>query len=337
MKLIFLPLFILVNFHLVAQITVPETKKSFYGVVEATWCGLCGQNGHPATASIIDQTSPKAIYVGLHKSVTSALFSQTGSDLANAFGAVGQPVFTLNGTNVGAYSGTTVSLIVNAIDNYYAVSGADVNAGFEYGIVGDTIYAHTRTTFFNSLNGEYYVGVYIYEDSIWEWQANYDPGIPDMDIWHNHILRASLNGHFGAGIAEGSIAAGTSFNRNFKMKLDPEWNTNQLHVFTIVWKKNGSVFEFVNANDVGGTLTGYVGIEDLQTQTFSLYPNPTSDNFTISGLENEIQEGSIFDLLGNKVAEFSDAQVSLVHLPAGVYVVMIKSEDEYFYQKIVKE
>lgn len=305
------------------QITVPETTKSFYGIVEATWCGLCGQYGLPYTADIINQTEPKAVYVSLHKSSTSFLYSLDAANLATSFGAFGQPVFTVNGDNLGGHSGTIVNTCVTAINNYYQASDASVNAGFEYGIVGDSIYVHTKTTFFQDLTGEYYMGIYVYEDSVFEWQVNYDPGIADMDIWHNHVLRSSFNGHFGQQIANGTMVAGTSFNRNAVMAIDPAWDPAQLHVFTIVWKKNGDAFEFVNANDAGTTITGTVDVSDGESRALSVYPNPATDKIIISGMNSaEPIQVQLFDISGSLVLEQNVTdQLDISALQAGTYLL----------------
>jgi hypothetical protein len=337
MRGVFLFCSVFAAIDLSAQIVVPEATKSFYGIVEATWCGNCGQYGHPATADIIDQCGSKAIYLGLHKSLSSELYSSTASDLATSFGAIGQPFFTVNAQALGAYSATIVAETVSAIDGYYNATAADVNAGFEYGIVGDTLYVHTRTTFFTSQSGDYYTAVYVYEDSVWAWQANYDPGIADMDIWHNHILRTSLNGHFGAEVATGTQNAGTSVNRNFKVKLDPSWDPAQLHVVTVVWKKNGTLFEFVNANDVGSVITGQVGVEESGESEITLYPNPVSDTFYMSGLDPLEANADVYDLNGNLVMSFQGQDHFNVHfLPPGIYTVRITCGDHVLVRRIVK-
>ena len=321
-----------------AQIIVPQTTKSFYGIVEATWCGVCGQYGIPSTNNIIAQTDPKAIYVSLHKSSTSLLYSQTAAGLVDAFGVSGQPIYTVNANDFGPHTGSVVDEVVTAIDDFYTTSAAAVNAGFEYGIVGDSLYVHTKTTFFQDLTGEYYVGIYIYEDSIWEWQVNYDPGIADMDIWHNHVLRTSLNGYFGEVVTTGNTTAGTSFTKNAKLALDPSWNQNQLHVFTIVWKKNGTTFEFVNANDSGTMISGQVGVEETAGCVMTLYPNPTTRLLYIAGLQTDVETHIlIFDLNGNVVVQvLNESVLDLHYLANGQYIVEVKQNGKSYRQKIFK-
>lgn len=321
-----------------AQISVPQTKKSFYGIVEATWCGLCGQYGRPATEEIVDQVSPNAVFISLHKSNTSALFSQTASDLATAFGVSGQPIFTLNGNNLGPYTSTIVSEVVAEATNFFSPSDADVNAGFAFGVVGDSLYVQTKTTFFQTLSGEYYMGIYVLEDSIWEWQVNYDPGIADMNVWHNRVLRTSLNGHFGQLIASGTTPAGTDVFVNRKIALDPAWNPARLKVFTLIWKKNGSVFEFVNANDIGSTLTGFVDTKPESALKCVVYPNPSNDVIYISGIPfSSTTHLWVSDLQGRMLLENTGStEVDIRLLPIGTYLLTVVNEGTRYTQLIVK-
>ena len=320
------------------QIVVPEVIKPMYGIVEATWCGNCGQYGGPATANIISQTEPNAIYLGLHSSSSSALHSPTATAWVSAFGASGQPIFTVNGNVLGPYSGTIVNTTVTTMNNFYAPTGADANAGFESVILGDTLYVNTKTTFFNGLDGIYHVGIYVYEDSIWEWQVNYDPGIANQDIWHNHILRTSLNGNFGTEIANGSIAAGTSFDKHAKIKLNAAWNPNHLHVFTVVWKKNGGNFDFVNANNIGSVATGTVDLVDNNSVDFSIFPNPATERLIVNGCEKfEEYIIEIFDMSGQLIHESTNQKsidVSLFN--KGVYLVKITSNEFSASKQFVK-
>lgn len=314
MKRIFLILILNLTLVTRAQITVPETTKSLYGIVEATWCGNCGHYGIPSTAEIIDQTEPKAIYISMHRSGSSELYSQTANQLATAFGVSGQPIFTLNGNISGPYSGTIVNTIVSDINSFYDATSASVNAGFEYTIVGDSLYTFTRTTFFEDLTGEYYMAVYVIEDSIWEWQTNYDPGIADMDIWHNHVLRTSMNGHFGQQISDGFAAAGTDIHRNAKIKLDPEWNTNHIKLFTTIWKKNGTEFEFINSNDEGSIFTGYASVQsETEKYDLTILPNPAIGSIQLGSVPlEEISEINIYNLSGKQILSHDNANDILI-------------------------
>lgn len=319
------------------QITVPEVTKSFYGVVEATWCGNCGQYGHPDTEDIIAQGGDRAVYVGLHRSSSSALHASVANDLATEMGVSGQPIFTLNGEVIGPHSGTLVSTVVAGISNYYQASTATVNTGFNAGIVGDTLYVNTKTTFFSQLSGNYQMAVYVIEDSIWEYQANYDPGIPNGDIWHNHILRTSLNGSFGEFIAGGTVNAGTEILKNYKISLDPSWNPDQIDIVTAIWKEEAGSYSFVNANDVGGILTGNVGLEQDEMRILSVYPNPSQGGITIITAPGETNQLEIYNMTGQLVYQellnSGKTTVDLYQLDPGQYFLSVKSENGIYVTK----
>jgi len=55
----------------------------------------------------------------------------------------------------------------------------------------------------------------------------------------------------------------------------------------------------------------------------TIYPNPTSDNFTIE-MENEVKSVEIYSLLGQKVLSANTKNTNVSSLPKGVYLVRIE-------------
>ncbi|UKN01879.1 Omp28-related outer membrane protein [Paracrocinitomix mangrovi] len=317
-----------------AQITVPTTIKSFYGQVTATWCGFCGQDGKPATEDIITQAGNKAIYSDLHKSSTSALYSPTAEAIANEIGTAGQPIFTLNGINEGAYSATIVSEIVDSINNFYSTTAANVNTGFNWAVIGDSIYFQSTTEFFTAQNGNYYMAVYVQEDSIWEFQQNYG-GTPG-DIWHNNVLRTSMNGNFGELIADGSIASGTTVDKNYVMAVNGNWDPSKLELFVVIWNEVGGDYQFVNANDEAGTLSGNADMPGNELMEISIYPNPSKGQFTIKGPETGTI--NIYNTKGQiveRISKTSTTQFINLQQAPGTYIVELVNDKGVFRKRVV--
>jgi len=308
-----------------AQIIVPTTTKSFYATVEATWCGNCGQYGVPSNEDVIMTTAPRAVYAVLHRSASSDLYSSTAADIANEMGVAGQPIFTLNGEVVGPYSAGNIQDIKDSINSFYSSGNAGVNAGFNCVIQNDSIHAVTETTFFDDQMGDFYLGVYVLEDSIWNYQANYGSG-GSGDIWHNKILRTSLNGSFGSLVASGTINNGSSYTHQFGIPIDPEWILNHLSVFTIIWRDNNGSYEFVNANDEGGVLEN-LNISKQESISFNLYPNPAKSEFTVaSEVSGKLK---IYNLSGALVKEIelkSSTQKITVQDDPGTYIIELSTE-----------
>jgi hypothetical protein len=81
----------------------------------------------------------------------------------------------------------------------------------------------------------------------------------------------------------------------------------------------------------------YVGINDIQIDSYSIYPNPTTGEFTITSYELRITNVDIYDVYGRKVVgenlrplQNGMVVVNVSHLQAGTYFVKIYSEANQF-------
>ncbi|MBI4931612.1 MAG: T9SS type A sorting domain-containing protein [Bacteroidetes bacterium] len=84
--------------------------------------------------------------------------------------------------------------------------------------------------------------------------------------------------------------------------------------------------------------TGISQYSILNTQ-FSVYPNPSSGEFTVYGLQSAV-ELSVYDVLGNKVfcTTVNRKQETInLNAPAGIYFLQIKTPDGTAVKKIIKE
>ncbi|MDG1476582.1 MAG: Omp28-related outer membrane protein [Vicingaceae bacterium] len=336
---------LLIGMIVFGQIDIPQVQKSFYGAVEATWCGNCGQYGIPTTNNITNQVGNKVVTYTLHKSSSSQLYSPTAVSIANAIGTSGQPYFTLNGMALGGYSATIENTIINSINSNYSATTADVNAGFEWRIENDTIYVETLTEFFSSVNGDYNIAVYVSEDNVNAYQANYDPNIPNGNINHQHILRTSVSQNaFGVQVASGSIASGSTFSNTQKIALESFWNENNIHLAAFIWKNNGGNYDFVNANDDGEkiilTSDDKVSRGNINLQ---ISPNPVIDKLSIKS--NNLNVNSLVRLVDfsgrivyqNKIEEGANAglDISVANLASGKYIVSIISNETISSEQVI--
>lgn len=71
-------------------------------------------------------------------------------------------------------------------------------------------------------------------------------------------------------------------------------------------------------------------------EEFSVYPNPNNGRFQVS-TESKIQEISIFNALGERVLESSEASVDMTDMSNGVYYLVIQTATSLFESKIVKK
>ena len=74
-----------------------------------------------------------------------------------------------------------------------------------------------------------------------------------------------------------------------------------------------------------------------------LFPNPTTGNFQINNLDISFEkvELKIINLLGNCVYQYTlkdiDNKIDISFLPSGIYLVEIKSDSTFFYQRLTLE
>lgn len=78
-----------------------------------------------------------------------------------------------------------------------------------------------------------------------------------------------------------------------------------------------------------------------KNNTFSIYPNPTSGEFTISTFEN-INEIEVYDLIGQVIFKTQFApnaaeQIDLNDKPNGIYFIKIKTGEQTLTRKVIKE
>ena len=97
-----------------------------------------------------------------------------------------------------------------------------------------------------------------------------------------------------------------------------------------------------SSEDVFNCATGslMVGIADLDNEkgNISIYPNPTSDKISIKGIEQP--SIVIVNLMGQKlVTSHGSNELSLAHLPAGLYLVQVFNKDMELVksEKVIKE
>jgi hypothetical protein len=94
-------------------------------------------------------------------------------------------------------------------------------------------------------------------------------------------------------------------------------------------------------NEVSFTTTDTsLGVEILENNAFKLYPNPVENTLHITD-QIEIEQVSLFNLIGQKVLEFDvnskSATLDVSRLSEGIYNAIIKSENAIKTVKVVKQ
>lgn len=126
--------------------------------------------------------------------------------------------------------------------------------------------------------------------------------------------------------------------------LDPaddfEMNRNN---YIQTWQYNRNPFidmpalaSYIWGENAGQVWNGVLSNEDFTGVNFAMYPNPTENEFTISGLENDAQV-AIYNMIGQKVAEHKFYQTTTIPVTfqSGVYLVKVTSNDKVKTQKLI--
>ena len=78
---------------------------------------------------------------------------------------------------------------------------------------------------------------------------------------------------------------------------------------------------------LGSFTTSALGLVDNEQKAkFNLYPNPTTDNFSIE-MDNEVKSIDIYSLQGQKVMTSNSKEVNVSNLSKGIYLVQIEDEN----------
>ena len=85
-----------------------------------------------------------------------------------------------------------------------------------------------------------------------------------------------------------------------------------------------------------------MGTEELEMIQTTVYPNPTTDKIAIKLMNNnKVDEYRIYATSGQQVTAGknlrSDQQIDLGKLPAGLYILQIKVDDQLITHKIIKK
>ncbi len=92
----------------------------------------------------------------------------------------------------------------------------------------------------NDLNaGGYSISVVLSEDSVIDWQKDYDPDLPDEnleDYVHMHVMRTSFNGTWGDAVGSGGLSAGTTASTSYSLQIDTAWDAAHCNVVSFIYQ-----------------------------------------------------------------------------------------------------
>ncbi|MEK7257887.1 MAG: Omp28-related outer membrane protein, partial [Bacteroidota bacterium] len=221
---------------------IEAVQRSLITKRTATWCPPCGAWGWTMFDNLIADNQDKAVFFAAHFG-TSLLANTVGEELTDNFGAAYQPVFYLDEVNQNATSGNAASTrtaIKTKVDDAFAAEPI-ANSTFKPTWQNGQIKVDASVKFFQATEGDFYLGVYLVEDNVLEYQASIG-----NNAVHHQVLQASFStSTWGEPLANGSVEADATFTKSFSLEAeDPA--THDYEVVGVIWKKVGSKYQVVN-------------------------------------------------------------------------------------------
>lgn len=339
-----------------ANAQVPKkVSTSLVHKITATWCGPCGSWGWTLANDLITATSGKALYMNLFASSgttwnNNKFYNATSYDLAQAFTLIGYPDFGNNGISHtkpnydGSIINTTkVKSDIIAAVNSFALTTPVASSANSMKITGNKVEVDARVKFWSATTGEYYLAAYLIEEGALNAQNGQTTTTGTTS--HHGVMRGSMSGSsWGDVVATGSIIKDATYSKTFTYIIsDAAWDKTKLKIYTVLWKKAGTKYEFVNAseNEAPTSINSISGINEIK-----LSPNPSvgqNTNITIQSTEHQNVTISVLDMSGKVIFSSANNVVSVGqnnfsipsdNFAAGIYQVVLSSENGTMVEKL---
>ncbi|MFA9213759.1 MAG: Omp28-related outer membrane protein [Candidatus Methylacidiphilales bacterium] len=236
-------------------INFTQSNRALIIDITGTWCPPCGAYGIPGFNYAVDNAKDKTLPLALHSGDPLSLPAVDTIMVLPKFKSNSVPRIAAGNGLVfpaGVYSDfkATGQKIISSVDtfiqnNQFIVGVSLTNLKVDS--VNGTIKVDVNAKFFKEVSGEYYIATYFYEDGVISNQKM--AGAPDNpNQVHNHVVRAAPRGAWGEVLSTGSSNINKVFTQSYTYILDSKWNSSKLAAMTIVWKKDGKDFSYVNGN-----------------------------------------------------------------------------------------
>ena len=227
---------------------IPEQKKQVVIMQQTgTWCGAC-----PGGATVLrklvnefeSEVVPIAIHGGYDDPMRISCFSNFRSDRSYS----GFPSFFITETRYGSNFNNTKGAVETKLEEAIEASTA-----FRMSDEGDSLVFETKTAFYASLQGAYYLSIYITEDSIFGGNGSglYDQSGAGANYYHEHVLRAtSTASKFWGEEIIIDPAVDQLIEKTFKIPRNTNWIDKNLKYSAVLWKYDPSAtkkYTYINA------------------------------------------------------------------------------------------
>lgn len=324
---------------------VPEIQRPLITKIAATWCPPCGGWGWTFFEDLVVDNEDQATLIVAHHD--GDLVTVAGDAFSSNFNSPYQPYFYVYNDDVEASSSTASAKRIEIKDlvDVEAAKSPIANTGMILNLADLQLQILTKTKFFQSASGEYYLGIYAVENEV----VNFQQG-QGANAVHEKILRGSLlDDTFGELISSGDVDAGSEIEKNYNVELDANWDVDHLEIVTIIWKKEGDTYVATNTN-LSTDFVPLVGNENvlLKNASLEVLPNVISNQAIIKiELEKELKNTTVelIDLDGKTVSNIFQGNLPLGNSnfniernlvsAKGMYFVVLKSNQKVITKKVI--
>jgi hypothetical protein len=337
------------EYFLFTLTSLAGTHELSYSIVDMT---LAGGLGDVAVKNVLVADSMTEKQIAVRHSNGSDFWLITHKDLSNEFesylinasGVAATPVISAAGWVITGTFGTVGGLKASLSGNKIAAAYWHNNVFELYDFNNSTGFVSNPVTIQNSLYNE----AYAVEFS------------PDGHFLYGSCYNANKIYQFDAqSAAPVGVLVGPAGHHAGEMLLGPDGriyiSLNSSNYLGVINAPNsaGTACNFIENGfslDTNHSLIGLpnmvhdlitlVSVETILAETsFTIYPNPASDQFTISSGQLTINKIEIFNLPGETVftekPQTLNFKLQTLNLPNGIYIIRAYTEEGIFQQKLV--
>lgn len=230
------------------QSTLTYTKTTMPVMLEftSTGCPGCGSWGKPTFARVAADYAGKITPLAIHIKYGDPMITEESNAIAaNRHGNFYTPQIWVADSNAvvltgGSISGASEQNIRRMLD--ISLQETQPTLAARLTKEDGKLVVTYGVKFIDIMpDGEYALACYLTEDGIKAQQTS----SATNPATHNHVLRASAAGAFGAGFSSADLTdSEKSWAHTFA--LDSKYNTDNVYITLVLWKKNGARYSAIN-------------------------------------------------------------------------------------------
>lgn len=341
MKKIFIPFCLLMVISFFQVTSYSQTRNPVLEYCTGTWCQWC-PCGHSIIKNEIKPAHPNVIVISYHGPANgSDPFSFfTGNSVISALGFTGYPTGIVDRTSAPQSRSAWLSNVANRKGVPSTVS---ITSSRQYNPTTREVSLNINSTALTGLNGTFNLSVILLEDSLIHAQTG-NASCPGASVYyHDHVVRAMINGATGELLTASKWDQGQSFSKQIRYTVPNNIVEKNASIVAFVYKVgttlNTSEIQQAEKWKLLDSIATSVNPEITPITEFELFqnfPNPFNPNTVISyqSPKDGFHSLKVFNTIGKEVAvlinEYRNAgkyeiDFDASELPAGVY----------FYQLII--